>query len=159
MAAAAIDGAKTAATVESMREKGASDTEIVKAILPPDELTLLARSIHIEIQQLLPMGWAIGLPREIGIGDNKAFIGKAHLAQHYTDTPEAIAYWDMWENAATVRDVWEFFLKCNGLPDDVLVNKPGYDHAYVQSHLNQPLMETSVAFGINKEESEKAKLK
>lgn len=156
VAAAAIDSAKTTAIMSDLKAKGASDEELVKAILPPEALDDIARSIHFDIRQLLPMGWcALGLPRKYKVDGNMALLGRVHLMQHYTDTPEAVEYFRVYTTAKTVREVWEFFLKCNDLPDDVLVNKPGYDHDFVQNLLNQDIMGTNLSFGINQEDSER----
>lgn len=150
VAASAIEAARTTSVIETVRAKGGSDEDVVKAVFSDEGIRDLARSISI-LNLLVRMGWLMGIPRTVKASDHPSLMGYVLILRHFTDDPRAIAFEEVHNTAKTVRDVWDFFLQQTGYTQAQVTSRAGFDPVFFENQLNQPFPDYFDQFGINPE--------
>lgn len=132
MTYAAIDNAKTTATIETMRAAGNTDEEIAAELLLPmtqEEEKQLA---------LLLLITALGELHKLDSTENKAAVGFALIFQHYAHHPVAKEWTQFAEDAKTVGEVYKFFLEKNDLSPEFVQQLPDFDPEHFEQQLAAP---------------------
>jgi hypothetical protein len=139
-----LNKANTAAKVDTMRAAGKTDTEIVKAVLGDSD----AR----EESDLFIMVKMMDIHKRIMDDDNRGLqttlIGFHRLVNHLDQHPDAIKWVKLLDTAATVRDLWKYFLDVNGMDMGYVQSLDAYDHTFFQALLDTPIAEFK-NFGLN----------
>lgn len=157
MADVAIDSARTKALIEVGREEGRSEEEIVRDVFKDEGgFESLGRSVTI-VNLWMWMGEIFGLyaiekDKKPGENPNRVFYGYLLIMQHYVDEPEAKKVQDLFNSAKTIRDLWNYFLECNDISEEQVVNIFGYDHRFFSELLSKKIT-LGHGFGINREEA------
>ena len=114
--ASAIDNAKTSSLIKTMREKGASEEEVCRAVLGDDEdMKDMVKNMAV----LFILG-TMGVYFNYTNSTNPAMLGYAYIAQHYTEAPQAKEFQDFYDRAKTCGDVYNFFCeKAEISPDKI----------------------------------------
>lgn len=147
--AEAINSAKTTSLIRTMRENGATEEEVAKAVLGGDkDMTALAKNMAV----LFILG-TMGVYFNYTNNTNPAMEGYAYIAQHYTEAPQAKEFQDFYDSAKTCGDVYNFFCEKAEISPDKIKTFMGYDDVWFTTWLNTKL-DGPHKFGINKEHSE-----
>lgn len=157
MAEVVIDTARTKALIDVGRKEGRSDEEIVRDVFRDEGgFESLGRSIAI-VNLWMWMGEIFGLyavekDKKPGENPNRVFYGYLLIMQHYVDESEAKKVQDLFDNAKTIRDLWNYFLECNDISEEQVTNIFGYDHRFFSDLLSKKIT-LEYGFGINREEA------
>lgn len=148
-----IDSIKTKIVIDETRKKGASPLQVADAVMKNMDLEILGKEIKLfaivrEVYTHIP-----GKPemREWRALDNFAFV-----AQGYLEHPNAIAWFEFFENAKTVMDVLDYVLTKEELRlEEYLSQIPGLDKDWFrQNAQNTPILKFNV-FGLSEEDHAK----
>lgn len=142
LAESAIENARTSTMIETMREKGATDEEIAKVVLGDTSVLVNDIFIILLLKEIIEF-FGFKYVADDGSGFHPAMLGYACIAQHYTDRPEAVRFEKFRTTAATVRDIWEFYLQESGVDEQTAIQElegmEGYNAEHFQKVLDQSL--------------------
>lgn len=142
LAESAVENARTSSMIETMREKGATDEEITKAVFG-DMSGLVEDIVIVLLLKEIIEFFGFNYVAHDRSGFHPAMLGYACIAQHYTYRPEAVRFENFRTTATTVRDIWEFYLQESGIEEKTAIQElegmEGYNAEHFQKVLDQSL--------------------
>lgn len=146
LALTAIEKAKMTATIEQMREEGASVEEVAEAIIDKETAKGIAENI-IQMATIMKMSQILEVTRE-QFQDSQVWHGYCLLMQHYIHHPDAIAHTKVFNKDSTFRTVWTYLL--TGIEFDPPENfSENVNNPYFQKILDLNMYENWTKFGFS----------
>jgi hypothetical protein len=140
---ATLHAASTSSRVEVMKQEEKTPLEISES--------LIGHWDHGEGRQILIVAALKGmhdrLTKDVGCLST-TFLGYHFLVKHYDKRPEAVDWTHLMRDAQTLRDLWDYFLRVNGMEISGVQILQAYDHSFFQDLLGTPISEFK-AFGLN----------